>query len=639
MKMELKRLVLNKRTLTAVLLILLTVPFTQNGSAHIVSEEPWHPVAQAYLRGIFYANLKPIDWQLIESEYVEPIGEPGYGTKTVYDLIAVTDSLFGTDHADSIRKAISDKDPGAFYTSSTRALTQYIRFHLERAQSKLEGPGEALYDVLEAKRVYRALEDFIEQVDQEAYDQMGRSWLILTTSVGSAGVLGVAGVSPDKASFEDASGHVKNYLKNNYEIRELNGHDKILPLPGYSTENGEINIAPWLPPGSNLNDQIPLPRLVLNFEARGLDEKDLFLVAYGDMLFDSPEIFGDPARSFGITCSTCHNRSDINRSFNIPGISERAGSADVDSHLFNPRFNDHRSDSLNIPSLRGLRFTAPYGRDGRFASLRDFTRNVIVNEFSGQEPTPFMLDTIVTYMLEFDWLPSGYLEPDGRLNGKASASAKRGEKIFNTEFKTMGGRACSTCHMPSSNFLDGLRHDIGSGDPSVPGARDSFLDTPTLINVKHTGPYFHDGSLETLGDVVEWFDTSYRLDFNKKQKADLVSYLEAVGTGEDPYEVFDSENTAFMLGWGELSVFISTLDTLIPAKDKYHTELLIRTVSSDLRADASGLQDLGQAPMVYELADKLDEILEAVGAEDWEKSASVWAEYKIIEDKYGPQFR
>ena len=43
--------------------------------------------------------------------------------------------------------------------------------------------------------------------------------------------------------------------------------------------------------------------------------------------------------------------------------------------------------------------------------------------------------------------------------------------------------------------------------------------------------------------------------------------------------------------------------------------------------------------MVYELTNKLDEILEAVGAEDWEKSASVWAEYKIIEDKYGPQFR
>ena len=59
--------------------------------------------------------------------------------------------------------------------------------------------------------------------------------------------------------------------------------------------------------------------LALNFEERGFEESDIPLVAYGDMLFDSPEIFGDPGRSLGITCSTCHNRSDINNSFFIPG--------------------------------------------------------------------------------------------------------------------------------------------------------------------------------------------------------------------------------------------------------------------------------------------------------------------------------
>ena len=47
-------------------------------------------------------------------------------------------------------------------------------------------------------------------------------------------------------------------------------------------------------------------------EERGFEETDLPLAAYGDMLFDSPAIFGEPARSMGIACSTCHNRSDIN---------------------------------------------------------------------------------------------------------------------------------------------------------------------------------------------------------------------------------------------------------------------------------------------------------------------------------------
>jgi mono/diheme cytochrome c family protein len=378
---------------------------------------------------------------------------------------------------------------------------------------------------------------------------------------------------------------------------------------------------------------------VLNFEARGVDEKDLFLVAYGDMLFDSPEIFGEPARSIGLTCSRCHPRSDINPAFVIPGISHTPGTVDVDGHFFNPRFNDHRTDPLDIPSLRGIRFTAPYGRDGRFASLRDFVRNVIVNEFSGKEPTPLMLDALVTYMLEFDWLPSPYLSPDGTLTPTASQAAKRGEVLFNTPYKGMGGRTCATCHVPSANFLDGLRHDIGSGEPASPNARDSFFDTPTLINVRHTAPYFHDGSLETLADVVAWFDTRLTLGLTKQEKADLAAYLEAVGTGEEPFEVFTEEKTRFRLDWEELTTFISTLDTLLPARDVYHSDLLIRTVATDLRVDASGLKDLGQAPLLYQMADKLEKVRDAIQAGDWARAHRLWEEYKRLEARYDPQLR
>ena len=174
-----------------------------------------------------------------------------------------------------------------------------------------------------------------------------------------------------------------------------------------------------------------------------------------------------------IACSTCHNRSDINNSFFIPGVSHQPGAADVDGAFFNPNFNDIRSDSLDIPTLRGLRLTGPYGRDGRFASLREFTRNVIVNEFGGDEPTPFMLDALVAYQLEFDWQPNSQLNPDGTLNNNASNAALRGEVLFNTPYKGMGNRACSTCHIPSANFIDRLPHDIGTGTRSSEFARDS----------------------------------------------------------------------------------------------------------------------------------------------------------------------
>lgn len=623
---------------TVVILVLMI--FTTTMTAHIIREDPWHPAAAAYLRALFYANNKPVNWQLIADEFEKPIAEPGYQSKTVYDLLTVAETVDNTDHVGAIQKAIADKDRTALYTSTTSAISQYIRYHLIKAGSKLDKPGEPLRDVLYAKSLYRAFEEFIEQVDPDAYNKMGHSWLSLTSSVGSAGVLEVGGNSSNKSGFNTAQKYIEDYLIKNYENRNSNTQDVLIPMPKLkSGSETSVDIAPWLPPGSDLNDQDPLPRLLLNIEARGIDEKDLFLVAYGDMLFDSPEMFGDPARSLGISCSSCHNRGVINRRFIIPGISKQAGSVDVDGHFFNPRFNDHRNDSLDIPSLRALRFTAPYGRDGRFTSLRDFTRNVIVNEFGGAEPTPFMLDALVTYLLEFDWLPSTYLNPDGTLSEKAPAEAKRGEKIFKKPLKGMGGLACSTCHIPSANFIDGLRHDIGSGDPASPGARDSFFDTPTLINIKYTAPYFHDGTLESLSEVVEWFNYNFKLGLTKKQKSDLTAYLEAVGTGEEPFEVFDEENTPFLLVWGELSTFISTLNTLIPSKDKFHTKLLLKTVSPDLRADAVGLQDLSQAPLVYELADRLDEILDAVESNDWEKSAKLWIEYKSIEERNGPQFK
>lgn len=613
--------------------------FLMPADAHVIKEEPWHPVPAAYLRSLFYSGLKPVDWDLIEREF-STVGHPGYKFRSVFETFMPVKEFSGEDHESLIRKAIEERDAVALYLNSTRALSQSIRYHLAKAQESLDRPSIALEELRTAKRIYRAFENFLEQVDRHAYDRMGRAWLEMSSSTGSSGVLG-AGVKPaDAKRFERARGLVDDYLIDNYENDLRVAAIGITPLPSkVAWEDGNITISPWLPPGSNLNDQDPLPRLVLNFEQRGLDEKDLFLVAYGDMLFDSPEIFGEPARSLGLACSTCHNRGDGNKGFFIPGISKKSGSVDVDGHYFNDRFNDHRSDALDIPSLRGLRFTAPYGRDGRFTSLRDFIRNVIVNEFRGAEPTPLMLDAMVAYLFEFDWLPSIYLNPDGSLNEKAPPEAKRGEVIFNKPFKALGGRACSTCHIPSANFMDGLRHDIGSGTPASPGARDSFFDTPTLINVRYTSPYFHDGSMESISDVVSWFNENHGLGLSKEEKSDLTSYIEAVGTGEQPFEVFDERHTRFLMDWKELSTFASTLNTLLPARDRFHSELLLRTVSSDLRVDAIGLKDLGQSPKVYALSDKLEEILDAVQADNWKRSAELWIEYQELEKEYSSELR
>jgi cytochrome c peroxidase len=200
---------------------------------------------------------------------------------------------------------------------------------------------------------------------------------------------------------------------------------------------------------------------------------------------------------------------------------------------FAPHANNSVFDPLDIPDLRGIRFTAPYGRNGRFSSLRDFIRNVIVNEFNGPEPDPIVVDAMLAYLMEFDFLPNPSLNKDGTLAKTAPAAARRGEKLFNKPFAQMNGMSCASCHVPSSHFVDHQRHDIGSVQGAEDHSLDRALDTPTLLSARFTAPYFHDGSLATLKEVVQWFNRNYDLKLDESQANDLTAYLEAVGDGKN----------------------------------------------------------------------------------------------------------
>lgn len=484
-----------------------------------------------------------------------------------------------------------------------------------------------------ARELYRAFADGIATAESDVARQIGLAWLELNSSTGSVGVLGAGATSADRDTMVAARRVISDYLAQNYLIDDFAPRQTLSALPETAILSGRaIEVPPSLPPGSDIFDQDPLPRLVLNFEEQGIDETDLPLVAYGDMLFDSAQIFGSPARDLGLACSTCHNRSDVNQRLFIPGASHQPGAIDVDGAFFNPIFNDRRDDPLDIPSLRGLRFTGPYGRDGRFASLRDFTRNVVVNEFGGAEPTPFMMDALVAYMREFDFLPNSMLTPDGQLTESAPEAAQRGEAIFNTPFAGLGDRSCASCHMPDANFLDRQAHDIGSVAPAYEGARAGALDTPTLLGTAYTAPYFHDGSLPTLAAVVDWFDETKTLGLTEAERTDLTAYLQTVGAADEPYEAFDAENTAFRLAFAELTTFASTIDTLLPRRDAEHILLLTDTVAADLAADASTMSNLAARPEVYALAGRLADVGAAVRDGDWAAAEASWSAFQTEAD-------
>lgn len=125
-----------------------------------------------------------------------------------------------------------------------------------------------------------------------------------------------------------------------------------------------------------------------------------------------------------------------------------------------------------------------------------------------------------------------------------SESAIRGAKVFhNTRIAN-----CASCH-PAPLFTDHKPYNIGIGmeqeNPdwgfhhTTGWAYWGKFRSPSLRGINQTGPYMHDGSLETLEDVVDYYDKggtphqytdvavdSLRLTrLSDQQKKDLVAFM------------------------------------------------------------------------------------------------------------------
>jgi cytochrome c peroxidase len=380
-----------------------------------------------------------------------------------------------------------------------------------------------------------------------------------------------------------------------------------------------------LPAGSDLNENaVSVPREILHSEYSG--DRISYMVALGDLAFNSPSILGAVARRAGMSCGTCHNNGASNPKLFIPGLSARPGTFDTTGALFNPRADNHVFDPVRIPSLRGVRYLAPYGHDGRIAALRDFVRNVIVNEFAGPEPTPVMLDAITAYAQEIDFLPSIKLGDRGRLIDTASESERRGEALFARPFPHDPALSCAGCHQPTSAFVDHLQHDVGSG---------GLYKTPTLINANFNAPYFHDGRYETFEQVIEHFDRGFGLGLSTQDRDDLAAYLRAIGDARQPFGT-DSVTIRFK----DIEIFSLLLNQAIASRDKEAIELAVDTMGAEFREFAEQFPDHRDTLVIGALAERrmaraaakeavvsLRHIALAVSVNDFDAAV---AEYKIF---------
>lgn len=392
-----------------------------------------------------------------------------------------------------------------------------------------------------------------------------------------------------------------------------------------------------LPVGSELNEQVlDQPTELFAFEIAG--GKRSYLFNLGDMLFSSPAIFGGKARDAGMSCNSCHQQGANNSALYVPGLSRRPGTFDTTGALFNPKADNGVFDPVTVPSLRGAKFLAPYGHDGRFASLRDFVRNVIVNEFAGPEPSGQTLDALVTYVQEISFLPNDNLTSDGHLTEKASDAARRGEALFNKPFPHNAAMSCATCHQADAAFVDRKVHDIGTG---------GFFKTKTLVNARFNAPYFHDGRFDTFDEVVGYFDKHYDLGLTAHERADLVAYLDAVGDAEQPF----TRNTV-QAEIDELTAFASVLEVAIPAHDKAVILQAVESVGGEWREVGENFPDrrdtsvegglrerLKARASVRDVVLTLRQIAMAAESDDFAGAGRLYAEYRNLVVAVAPHLK
>ena len=604
------------RRLSRVWLAACLIVGTSQVHGHIIPPEQLHPVAEAYRRANFVLNLNPVVWSQVRAdvaqigEYWRPIDPEAAKTfQARSDRIIAAASI--EPGASEGSEPLPRKEAAAqVFQLMTDAVVTLAGHHIGAARRDLENRQVAMDQLRRAQGVWAAFEPPVRATDPDGYRRLGQAWLAMSSAVGNAGLLNYGAVAADRNSFGRHADEILNYTKTNYAggLEWLAGR-RLAAWPVKSpTFNPRAKLPMKLPPGHDINKQIPRPRQILNMVARGVDESETALIALGDMAFDSAYIFGEPMQSLGLSCNNCHNKSITNPNLFVPGLSARPGTFDVSNSFFAPHANNGVFDPLDVPDLRGIRFTAPYGRNGRIASLREFVRNVIVNEFNGPEPDPVVMDGIIAYMNEFDFLTNPALKKDGTLNEKAPASARRGEKIFHRRFVQMSGNSCATCHVPSSHFLDRKSHDIGTVHGYEPGSRDRAMDTPTLLGIKYTAPYFHDGSQPTLPAVVEWFNRTYKLNLRRQELDDLTAYVDIVGDGAEAYE-----DTVYYLDaeMEEFSFFLSAFEFLDAKKKPELIKTTFQTIALEIRNHKWELRDWDAMPVMERLAQIMDEAYEA----------------------------
>jgi cytochrome c peroxidase len=98
-----------------------------------------------------------------------------------------------------------------------------------------------------------------------------------------------------------------------------------------------------------------------------------------------------------------------------------------------------------------------------------------------------------------------------------------------------GNNPLDTSYLPSITICQkpALTHCVQTTDPGRALITGNFSDVgrfkgPVLRGLAARAPYFHNGSAQTLMDVVTFYDVRFHIGLTAQEKADLAAFLSSL---------------------------------------------------------------------------------------------------------------
>lgn len=285
-------------------------------------------------------------------------------------------------------------------------------------------------------------------------------------------------------------------------------------------------------------------------------------VSLGKMLFFDPRL----SRTGEISCSTCHNpllgwADGTPRGIGLFGQELGRSSPTVMNSGYNTIFMwDGRKPTLEEQAKGPL--GSPVEMSASVPVMVDFLKSSPEYKEAFEKAYPgsgISLDTVASAIAAFErTLISNNSPFDRWVKGDKSAMTPQQVKGFELYVRPDKGN-CAVCHAPP-NFTDNGFHNIGVATPRHK-AQDvgrfehvplKFLKgafkTPGLRDIEYSSPYMHDGSEETLEEVVAFYarhgDDKSNLDPQMKkinltddEQKDVVSFMRALSSPRKPFQL------------------------------------------------------------------------------------------------------